>query len=68
MYRNPGDPDVRGLLESYEVGYIYVGALERARYGALEEMERIFPVAFRNGRVVIYQVNGEGVPGAGQFR
>ncbi len=65
IYRNPGDPDVRGLLESYKVKYIYVGALERARYGALEELERIFPVAFRNEQVVIYQVYGEGVPGAG---
>ncbi|MFH1483146.1 MAG: DUF2298 domain-containing protein [Chloroflexota bacterium] len=68
MYRNPGDPDVRGLLQSYKVKYIYVGALERARYGALEELETIFPVAFRNEQVVIYQVYGEGVPGAGQFR
>jgi len=37
-----------------------------------EELEKIFPVAFSNERVVIYQlngqVNGEGVPGDGQFR
>jgi YYY domain-containing protein len=67
MYLNPGDPDVRELLKTYNVKYIYVGALEKARYGPLEELEKIFPVAFRNEQVVIYQVDG-GVPGAEQLR
>ena len=58
IYRNPGDPGAQELLESYNVKYIYVGALERARYGSLEQLERIFPVAFRNEQVVIYQANG----------
>ena len=60
IYRSPGDPDVRGLLESYKVKYIYVGALERARYGPLEELGKLFPVAFSNEQVVIYQVTAEG--------
>ena len=68
IYSNAGDADALGLLVSYKVKYIYVGALERARYGNLEGLEEILPVAFRNEQVVIYEVIGEGVPRAGQFR
>ena len=60
IYASAADPDALGLLQSYKVKYIYVGALERARYGNLDGLERIFPVAFRNERVVIYEVIGQG--------
>ena len=47
---------VRGLLETYEVRYVYVGARERARYGPdrFGVFDSFLKPIFRNQDVVIY--------------
>jgi YYY domain-containing protein len=54
------------ILERYQVGYVYVGELEQAYYDAegLAKFEQMvgstLEIAYRQGPVTIYRVNGSG--------
>ena len=45
------------LLDKYDITYVYIGPLERARYSpaGLRKFETLLDVAYRRGEVVIYQ-------------
>ena len=46
------------ILERYNVGYVYVGPLERQRYPeeALAKFAEMFPAVYDQNGVTIYQV------------
>jgi len=50
----------RALLQKYGVDYIYLGPLERAKYGQvpLERFALLGEVAFQNEEVTIIKVRG----------
>ncbi|MBI4299674.1 MAG: hypothetical protein HY677_00955, partial [Chloroflexi bacterium] len=58
IYKSEDSSLVRKLLAKYNVSYVYVGDLERAKYGAqvLDKFSSNFPVAFANQGVAIYAV------------
>lgn len=72
FYTTPIISEAANLLYHYEVGYVIVGALERARYsasGGLEKLDRmvemgLLSVVYREGISVVYQVNREALPAA----
>lgn len=52
------------LLAKYGATYVYVGSLERDKYGgegqaSLQKFERFMDVAYRNPGVIIYKVRGQ---------
>ena len=57
MYEETDKRKTRDLLEKYQIGYIYVGTLERETYAAegLEAFRREFPVVYENKQVKIYE-------------
>lgn len=48
----------QGLLEQYEVTYVYVGPLERSEYDprGLEKFGRFMEVVYQQGEVTIYKM------------
>ena len=50
----------RTVLDKYQVEFVYVGPLERKKYGpsALEKFGQFMDVAFQSGEVTIYQRRG----------
>ena len=50
--------EARGLLDRYQVDYVFVGQLERAKYGAgLDKFAQMFPQPFiQSGGTVVYKV------------
>ena len=57
IYRS-GDPDqVRTLLDTYDIRYVYVGARERAKYGQskFDNFSSLLRPVCRTGDVVIYE-------------
>ncbi len=50
--------DVKGLIDKYDIRYIYVGTLENDSYSrtGLHAFEKSFPVVYRNKDVRIYEV------------
>ncbi len=58
IYLSEDWTQVGHLLEKYDVTYIYVGQLEKARYGqrAGQEFSESTDIAFQNEGVTIYQV------------
>ncbi|MBI2911570.1 MAG: hypothetical protein HYY05_05455, partial [Chloroflexi bacterium] len=47
------------LLEEWQVSFVFVGRLERRRYGAaLDKFEAFLEPAYRNGDVTIYRAGG----------
>jgi len=58
IYQSKDRAKVDSLLEKYSVTYVYVGHLERAKYGqeAGEHLATFMDVAFENEGVTIYQV------------
>lgn len=56
IYTQPAWTGVPDLLDQYAIDYVYVGALERARYGesGLPKFEENLDVAFANDGVTIY--------------
>ncbi|MFT4884461.1 MAG: YYY domain-containing protein, partial [Natronomonas sp.] len=57
IYEGPHDGQ-SALLDQYDVEYVYVGPAERARYDLTIESHPNLEVAFREGEVVIYEVEG----------
>jgi tetratricopeptide (TPR) repeat protein len=63
IYRTTDPAETLRLLAQYHVDYIYVGAIERAAYGAagIAKFDQMtggyLRVAYRNAGVTIYQVN-----------
>ena len=57
IYRSDDDQEVRRLLEAYGVRYVYVGARERATYGAehLSGFGDILEASFEGDGVVVYE-------------
>ena len=47
------------LLAEWQVGFVFVGRLERQRYGAaLDKFEAFLEPAYRNGTVTVYRARG----------
>ncbi|MGQ9683910.1 MAG: DUF2298 domain-containing protein [Anaerolineae bacterium] len=69
MYDSLDETELRQLLASYHVHYVYVGELERAYYSpeGLAKFDRLagtlFDVVYRKGPVAIYRVRQEGLGG-----
>ncbi|MBI4301305.1 MAG: hypothetical protein HY664_01710 [Chloroflexi bacterium] len=61
IYQSPNQEEVRAILQKYQVSYVYVGSLERAKYGeqALANFQDILKVAYTNPGVTIFQVKGD---------
>ncbi len=57
IYTSPNVREVAALLERYNVKYVYVGPVERARYQAagLAKFDRLLKRVYENAGVVIYQ-------------
>jgi uncharacterized membrane protein len=61
IYGEPGGEEAGDLLRKYDVEYVYVGALEKARYGA-EDLSKFaayperYVLVYENDGVAIYQV------------
>lgn len=64
IYLSTNPAQVSGLLRKYDVSYIYVGRLERQRYGdeVASRLAATFPVAWQGGLVTIFHVP-QGNPG-----
>jgi uncharacterized membrane protein len=62
IYESRDVGQVEVLLEKYDVTYVYVGDLERQRYGVDvgEKFDYFMDVVFENEGVTIYQVRGHG--------
>ena len=58
IYTSSDQSEVSALLARYSVSYVYVGELERRRYGgaAGESLRRFLEVAFERPGVTIYRV------------
>ena len=56
VFRSRNEAEIKRVLSRYRVSYIYLGRLEREQYGPATHLEGLFPVAFRNNAVTIYQV------------
>jgi uncharacterized membrane protein len=59
IYRPPGPEVLRWLLARWEVGYVYLGPRERARYrvgpGEEDTLGRVMELAFQQGDVSIFR-------------
>ena len=62
VYQTADVEDAKGLLERYGVKYVYVGWLERHKYGeaGLAKFRRFLVTVFRSETVTIYEVPPEG--------
>jgi uncharacterized membrane protein len=58
VYNSASLADALPILRKYGVTYVYVGALERAKYPppSLEKFETGFTAAFRSGQSAVYRV------------
>lgn len=55
-FRTPQAQEAQALLEKYTVQYVYVGPLERQRYGAgVEKFAQFMDVVYQDGGVTIYR-------------
>jgi YYY domain-containing protein len=60
IYTNPSNTQVLQLMKHYNAQYLYVGALEMAKYGVHSNLRRFasfMHVAYQNPNVTIYKVN-----------
>jgi YYY domain-containing protein len=57
LYRSGDAKTTLTLLEKYDIRYVYVGPVERERYGAnvSAKFDRLLPVVYRQGAVTIYR-------------
>ncbi|GAB4526304.1 MAG: hypothetical protein Kow0063_00410 [Anaerolineae bacterium] len=57
LYNSVDPAQTLTLLDKYDITYVYVGPLERARYNpaGLAKFEQLMDVAYRQGEVTIYQ-------------
>ena len=57
IYSSNQQDEVRAILESYDIRYVYVGSRERATYGnsPLSTFVSLLEPVFRSGDVVIYE-------------
>ncbi len=60
LYQSTDEAEIRSILDKYDVSFVFVGSLERQKYagGALGVFERMMPVAYQQGDVVIYRAGG----------
>jgi uncharacterized membrane protein len=59
IYTSPNMGEVKRILKKYKVRYIYIGELERAKYGhKVEKRLGFLEMVFRNERVIIYHFKG----------
>jgi len=61
IYKTLDQAAAQGLLQKYNVTYVYVGRLERDRYrdapvGALDKFAKFMDVVYKNSTVTIYKV------------
>lgn len=59
VYRTDRPDEAQRLMEAYDLEYVYIGSLERSRYGAsggLEKFKTFMKPVFENKVVTIYQV------------
>lgn len=64
IYKTTDIDLARRLLSKYGATYVYIGSLERDRYGgeeqaSLQKFAKFMDVAYRNSGVIIYQVRGQ---------
>ena len=60
LYETPDWETAKGVIDMYNIRYIYLGNLERAIYAVqTEKFDQHLTVAFEQGTVIIYQVNSE---------
>jgi YYY domain-containing protein len=57
-YNNESLAEALAILRKYDVSYVFVGSLERAKYppAGLQKFEAGLPAAFRSGETVVYRV------------
>jgi uncharacterized membrane protein len=62
-YQTTSAEEALEILETYDVEYVYVGALERETYGdeGLAKFATFMDVAFENSGVTIYQMPDTGL-------
>ena len=65
IYRSDDPEQVRGLLDTYDIRYVYFGRRERERYGnaQLKNFPSFLRPVFRKGDVVIYERHQDGIRG-----
>jgi uncharacterized membrane protein len=58
IYRDAASTAIKPILDRYAIQYVFVGELERKRYGdeVSSRFDGILPVAFRSGANLIYRV------------
>ena len=58
IYQSQDEKEVTALLIKYNVSYVFVGYLERDKYGRDIKLESFLPVAYKDdGRVIIYSTS-----------
>jgi YYY domain-containing protein len=64
IYKTADPEQARDLLRRYSVDYVYVGSLEKEKYGVdgLAKFEDIGRAVFRQGSVTIFHVGGPALP------
>lgn len=58
IYRTGDEIAIRGLLDRYRVEYVFVGSLERSRYGPQVDsrFNRLLEIAFSEGGATVFRV------------
>lgn len=63
IYKSADAAKTQELLEAYDIDYVYVGQLERTKYGVnqavMRKFDRIMTRAFEQGNVIIYSRSGQ---------
>lgn len=59
LYESTSLQETRDLLNKYNVSYVYIGTMERAKYPTLDEakFKQLGTVVYHSGSVTIYKIN-----------
>ena len=57
LYRARRWEQVQEILDRYHIRYVFVGSLEKSKYGAVDTLfARNLPAAFQTGQTAVYEV------------